>query len=817
MTSTLGKYHLIEPLGRGGFGTVYRARHTTLNVEHAVKILHPALTSDPEFIARFRQEAQIAARIDHPHIVPVYDLGELDGRFFLAMKLMPGGSLKDRLAKDGRLPYAEAVRIITQVAAALDFAYRTPEKLIHRDIKPGNILLEADGTARLSDFGFAKALEGGGSGSLSTSGGLIGTFAYLAPEIWNAQPASPASDQYSLACVFYELITGESLFGSGDSPLPVVMKRHLDPLALPAQWPDGVAARVTAILTRALAKTPGGRYSSSGEFARDLERSQAQAQLEVTEARRRQVTSMSKVIEAAIINKDWNLAGQKLTQLESDGPEGKAASAGLAARLEEARRQQTERIDEVRNKILWAIDAKEWAFAEQQLGRLQGEDTAGQAAAAALHAQLNSARQQQMDRVTEEKRKAAQALSIQDWTAAEAAIKALNHLGKEGQSAADLVHSQLVRALQQVSRQASESQTLLSASTKKPPILESHMKIPRWLPWSAGLLAFFVISGLVASFVITQHNPARATQTAQARLSQTTETLLALPAATDTLTSSPIPPSATTPVPLLTSPVDGMVLMFIPGGNFQMGEDAGRSLEECQLLYEPFSDKTCLREWFTDEGPVHAVTLAAFWMDQTEVTNGMYTLCVADGVCSPPNSAGSYTRDSYYGNTAYVDYPVIYVDWTQAAAYCQWAGRKLPTEAQWEYAARGGFTGALYPWGNTFNGNLANFCDASCSLGWSNNSYNDGYADSAPVGSYPANGYGLYDMAGNVWEWVADRYGSYLEGAVFYPTGPDSGTSRLLRGGSWYSDGGYLRVSDRFRGNPANSSYYFGFRCAHSP
>ena len=268
---TIGKYELHESLGRGGFGTVYRGRDTLLNVPRAVKVLHPALVADPEFIARFRLEAQIAARLEHPHIVPVYDLGEQDGRFFLAMRLMPGGSLKDRLSKGGRLPFAEAVRVITQVAAALDFAYQSPEKLIHRDVKPGNILLEADGTARLADFGFAKALEGEGSASLSASGGLVGTLAYLAPEIWNSQPASPLSDQYSLACVFYELITGQSLFGGGDSPLPVVMKRHLDPLSLPAQWPAGVPDGVSAVLRKALAKTPQERYPSAGAFARALE------------------------------------------------------------------------------------------------------------------------------------------------------------------------------------------------------------------------------------------------------------------------------------------------------------------------------------------------------------------------------------------------------------------------------------------------------------------------------------------------------------------------------------------------------------------
>jgi formylglycine-generating enzyme required for sulfatase activity len=145
---------------------------------------------------------------------------------------------------------------------------------------------------------------------------------------------------------------------------------------------------------------------------------------------------------------------------------------------------------------------------------------------------------------------------------------------------------------------------------------------------------------------------------------------------------------------------------LIPAGSFEMGESADRGLAECQLLYEPFTTNTCDRGWFINEEPVHTVRLDAFYMDVYEVTNGMYAQCLAAGECSPPQEITSYTRSSYYGDASYDNYPVIKVNWNQASAYCAWAGRRLPTEAEWEYAARGGLEGRLYPWGDNFDGEL---------------------------------------------------------------------------------------------------------------
>ncbi|MBT3391814.1 MAG: serine/threonine protein kinase [Chloroflexi bacterium] len=275
----LGKYELIEEIGRGGYGTVYRARETVLDVERAVKVLHPALIADPEFIERFRREAKIAAQLEHPHIVPVYELDEYEGSFFLVMKHMPGASLKDVLARQGRLSYERALEITRQVAEALDFAHQ--KGLVHRDIKPANILFEQDingetrVVVRLSDFGFAKAIAGTNSASLSASGAMIGTPAYMAPEVWRGKDVTPATDVYSLACVFYEMLTGEVLF-AGDSPPEVMTKHVLDGPQFPTLWVDGVPESVGAMLERALDRDEGKRIAVAGEFVSALKEISAQ-------------------------------------------------------------------------------------------------------------------------------------------------------------------------------------------------------------------------------------------------------------------------------------------------------------------------------------------------------------------------------------------------------------------------------------------------------------------------------------------------------------------------------------------------------------
>jgi len=247
------------------------------------------------------------------------------------------------------------------------------------------------------------------------------------------------------------------------------------------------------------------------------------------------------------------------------------------------------------------------------------------------------------------------------------------------------------------------------------------------------------------------------------------------------------------------SEIDGMAMVLVPSSEFRMGAQD-----------DPLAVRT--------EMPQHAVVLGAFWMDQTEVTNRMFASCVAAGGCDPPVSQGSYLRSQYYGHDTCADYPVIHVTWFDSQSYCAWAGRRLPTEAEWEKAARG-LDGRVYPWGNDPpTGTLANFCDKNCSSDSRAWDVDDGYVDPAPVGTYPAGAsyYGVLDMAGNVSEWVADwsQVDYYSFSPYDNPTGPSSGDTRVVRGGSWVSIPQGLRVTDRWAAKPELSTDAFGFRCA---
>ncbi len=266
---TFGHYQLTELLGMGGMGAVYRAHQQSLNREIAIKVLEPSLAVDSSYQERFTREAQVAASLEHPNIVPLYDYGTHDSYSYVAMRLLGGGSLADRLNEQqaGTRPppsLAQVARLLGQLASALDYAHK--RGVIHRDIKPANVMFDEQGRPYLVDFGIAKLLEA--TTMLTQSGQIMGTPAYMPPEQWLDQQVTAASDQYSLAVLTYQMVTGHlPYYANGGGPF-AMMHKHVREMPKPMrEWRPDVPEAVEATILRAMAKQAADRYPTVTAFA----------------------------------------------------------------------------------------------------------------------------------------------------------------------------------------------------------------------------------------------------------------------------------------------------------------------------------------------------------------------------------------------------------------------------------------------------------------------------------------------------------------------------------------------------------------------
>lgn len=263
----LGRYHLVEPLGQGGMASVFKAYDTALERYVAIKVIRTEISQVDEagFLTRFKREARALAQLDHPYILKVLDYGEQVGIPYLVMPFEPGGTLKEKMGQP--MSYREAAAWLAPVARALEYAHQL--KIIHRDVKPANILISHSGAPLLSDFGIAKILESG-EATLTGTGVGIGTPDYMAPEQWLGT-ASPQSDIYSLGVVFYEMVTGHRPF-TADTPAAVLIKHLQDPLPRPRSFVADLPEAVEQVLFKALAKKVEDRYQGMGELAAALEK-----------------------------------------------------------------------------------------------------------------------------------------------------------------------------------------------------------------------------------------------------------------------------------------------------------------------------------------------------------------------------------------------------------------------------------------------------------------------------------------------------------------------------------------------------------------
>ncbi len=651
---SLGRYHILEQLGEGGMATVYKAFDTRLETDVAVKVIRTenlTLGTMERALKRFEREAKALARLTHPNIVKVTDYGEHEGKPYLVMEYLPGGTLKQKLGKP--LAWQEAARLLIPIAEALDFAHS--QNMIHRDVKPSNILLTERGQPMLTDFGIAKILDLEETADLTGTGMGIGTPEYMAPEQWTGK-TSTLSDQYALGVVLYEMLTGRKPY-SADTPAAILLKQATEPLQRPSLFSRELPEKVERLLLKALAKNPEDRYASTGEFASALENTV------IGDHASRSVSSH----QASVSGK---VKGEKVEPI----------GAGTSA--------------------------------------------------------------------------------VRD------TLATVNQM---------------------------EGSTIKDAPAPRPAPKIAPAASSNWIRyWPFGLIAVLVVALIFALAGNTNKDansfpteaPVMATEP-----SVVTEAPVA-PTEPPIVTEAPVaptePPIATEAPAVLDEITDaqGVAMRLVPAGEFTMGSDSGDD----------------------DEKPIHQVYLGAYYMDTYEVTNALYEACVSAGVCDPPYRIGSNMHIRYYGNSEYDDYPVLTEEWDQAETYCEWRGARLPTEAEWEKAARG-TDGRTYPWGNDLpNSDLLN--SVLLNIG-----------DTTEVGKFPtgASIYGVLDMAGNVWEWVMDWYDAsyYANSPSRNPQGPVSGENRVLRGGSWSGRGSDTRVSNRDRYNPDYWSSV-GFRCSRS-
>jgi formylglycine-generating enzyme required for sulfatase activity/tRNA A-37 threonylcarbamoyl transferase component Bud32 len=901
-----GAYQIVKPLGEGGMAAVYQAYQPAVDRYVAVKVLPRQYAADPQFIGRFQREARLLAQLQHPHILPVFDFGETEGYTWLVMPFMEHGTLTD-LLKGEPLPLPRVREILTQLGSALNYAHS--RGLIHRDVKPSNVLLDESGNCLLSDFGLARMAEA--SVKLTASGSVLGTPAYMSPEQGAGKAIDGRSDLYSLGVIFYELVTGRVPYNA-ETPVAVIFKHISDPLPPAQELNPALPEPVQRALLKSLAKRPEDRYATGGELVRALQTAipaEAQEAIPAHEVLPLAPTLVPGVsppsapsasapaIPAAAAPRPpwlWIAVGALMLLAAGAGlsllfngtatPEPTVAPTAVATVAPASATPTstappsplptvavTATPDEAASPIILSrTDGMELVLipaGEFLMGSTTTDSNAEPHERPQITVALDAYR---IDRIeitnamfqlfadatgyqTEAERTGISFVydpATQQWSEATGVTwrspqgpgSALEGRGKhpvvnvtwkdataycawagrrlpteaEWEKAARGVDGRLypwgneppdkIRAnYERFVGDAVAGNSYLEGAS---PYGVLHLAGNVW-EWTGDYYAADYYNRSAGA------NP-RGPQTGEKRVVRSGSWLnrgqfiraanrhsyfpdfrspyLGFRCALSVAAASA---AAATPLPIAATPQagatqvaarDAMLLRFVPAGSFVQGTKDGA----------PGS--------FPDEHPERTVTLDAFWIDQTEVTNAMYRQCVEAGACRAPRRTSSGTRPDYFGNVAFSNYPVIYVSWDDARTYCNWAGRRLPTEAEWEKAASGA-NGRLYPWGAPApDGTRANF--------------NQLVGDTTPVGSYPqgASPYGVLDLGGNVWEWVNDWYSEtyYQTAPLTNPAGPGSGTERGLRGGAFSREARYVRTANRYRNPPDGQYLDVGFRCALS-
>jgi serine/threonine-protein kinase len=735
-----GRYNLERRLGQGGMGIVYKARHIFLKTQHAIKIILPDLVgNDPNLVTRFRQEALAAAAIRHQNIIAVTDFGVVRGTMpFLVMEFVQGKSLQDLMAEEGAMGAVRAFELMQPICAGIAAAHR--QGIVHRDLKPLNVMIQAgipipEGT-KILDFGLAKIKSGELLGSFvaAQTTGLMGSPFYMAPEQWSDEPPDARADVYSLGVMFFQMLSGEVPFKA--ATIPAIMKKHLTE-EVPTFSSRGVDVppQIEAVVRHALEKEPEFRTPSADEFLKELRDAMAAASaiLKTTgdsqfdpfktvatppppqdTGRPSYVRPTAELVAAAISSSSLHDEAEKLRLAreellrEQEGKRQLAAEEAARRRQEEAARLEAERQQQLRK--------------QQEKERQQAEARATEEREReAQRLREEEARRQEEQRLAEEQRRDEERKRVEELVAQQtkAIEERLTQLASSiPPKTAAVVDPEATRIRPVGATTVTENSypTLISA---QPSVAAPKKNL---LPYAiAAVILFVLIGGGIGVWALR-------------------------PKTTPAGPERP-PPEKPKPAPITFAPE----FITIPGGTFEMGRN-GATVAEV---------------------PVHAVTVKPFVIDKTEVTSFEYAQFVKEtGHPAPSNWVGNKPIP---GQELL---PVTFVSYDDANAFAAWRSKRdgvqyrLPTEEEWEYAARGGDQDNVYPWGNSWvEGNAV--------------TESSGATSPKPVGSAPNDKtrWGVMDMQGNVYEWTSTK-AKYYAGSTEQVKG-EQRNEYIVRGASY--------------------------------
>ena len=800
------RYQLERKLGQGGMGMVFKARHVFIKTQHAIKIILPDLVgNDPSLVARFRQEAMASAAIRHPNTVSVTDYGIIDGRLpYLVIAFVEGHELHDILVREKRLAPERAVEIMLAVCAGVSAAHRMG--IVHRDLKPLNILLKpglppGEGL-KVLDFGLAKIKSGELLGSFvaAQTQGMMGSPFYMAPEQWSDEEIDVRADIYSMGVILYQMLAGDVPF-KGKS-IPSIMNMHLNAAPTPlSERGIEVPAALEQAVKHALEKEPERRPQTVDDLIAELRAAVpglngdvgvvpgvglstvqiSPADLTGSHEGRGAETGAHGQSTGAHVQ-TTGAQGEAPDHLktiastpdalgthavEGDAAHGRATIAGIpeartdsladsaplpsdTARQQPAQtfgnfdagahRSPAEALTEPLPSV--ADTHRQEAERAEALRRLQAEEQQREAE------ERQRREAEERERLETEERERQEAERQRQEAEERQRREAEERQRREAEERAAALAAQQQAAANSAAQQANAfvqpgPHVSQVPSAPAPPRSRAVLFVIGGI-----LVALFLLAGLgVAGYLIIKWR--------QQQQQQPTPTPTATPAQTPkpTPNQTPEPPPHAEPVPL-------------PGGTFRVGRDD----------VPPVSDRYSrdYLTWLYSQWPAHDVSIKPFAIDRTEVTNAEYAEFVKETNHAPPPGVWDGDRPK----PGEEQLPVSNVSLDDARAFAEWRSRRdgvtyrLPTEEEWEYAARGGDPARLFPWGNRWEEGRANL----------------GAASARPVGSFPQGNtpQGVADMIGNLWEWTSTEASLY-KGNDRVKLGAGERGWFVIRGGSFES------------------------------